>query len=197
MARDHGRVLVQIWSDPEWIQLTEAAQRAYILALSQPDLSYAGVLATRYKRWSGFAANSSVTKIRRAVRELEDAGFVMVDDDTEEMWIRTFVKHDGILILDQRNYDAILDNSYINEHIFYCGKDVRVEPEYVDEGLARFKYAFPDESVYHLNMFPLRKAYLLNLIQQAGFPHITTYGNFQKDFREDEPEFFVHVALKG
>lgn len=97
MARDHGRVLVQIWSDPEWIQLTEAAQRAYILALSQPDLSYAGVLATRYKRWSGFAANSSVAKIRRAVRELEEAGFVMVDDDTEEMWIRTFVKHDGIL----------------------------------------------------------------------------------------------------
>lgn len=97
MARDHGRVLVQIWSDPEWIQLSEAAQRAYILALSQPDLSYAGVLATRYKRWSGFAANSSVPKIRRAVRELEDAGFVMVDDETEEMWIRTFVKHDGIL----------------------------------------------------------------------------------------------------
>lgn len=97
MARDHGRILVQIWSDPDWTRLTEAAQRAYILALSQPDLSYAGVLATRYKRWSGFAANSSVPKIKRAMRELEVARFVMVDDATEEMWIRTFVKHDGIL----------------------------------------------------------------------------------------------------
>jgi len=97
MARDHGRVLVQIWSDPDWIRLSEAAQRAYILALSQPDLSYAGVLATRYKRWSGLAHDSSITKIKRAIRELEDASFVMVDDDTEEMWIRTFVKHDGIL----------------------------------------------------------------------------------------------------
>jgi hypothetical protein len=97
MARDHGRVLVQIWNDPDWIQLSEAAQRAYILALSQPDLSYAGVLATRYKRWSGFARDSSVAKIKRAIRELEESEFVMVDDDTEEMWIRTFVKHDGIL----------------------------------------------------------------------------------------------------
>jgi hypothetical protein len=97
MARDHGRVLVQIWNDPEWIRLSQAAQRAYILALSQPDLSYAGVLATRYKRWSGFASDSSVPKIKRAIRELEDSHFVMVDDGTEEMWIRTFVKHDGIL----------------------------------------------------------------------------------------------------
>lgn len=97
MARDHGRIFVNIWSDPDWIRLTERAQRTYILALSQPDLSYAGVLATRYRRWSGFAADSSVTKIRRSVAELETAGFVMTDDATEEMWIRTFVRHDGIL----------------------------------------------------------------------------------------------------
>lgn len=97
MAREHGRVFVNIWSDPDWISLTERAQRTYILALSQPDLSYAGVLATRYRRWSGFAADSSVTKIRRSVTELEATGFVMTDDSTEEMWIRTFVRHDGIL----------------------------------------------------------------------------------------------------
>jgi hypothetical protein len=97
MARDHGRVFVQIWSDPDWIALSEGAQRAYILALTQPDLSYAGVLAPRYRRWSSLSSTSSLGRIRRAVRELEDCGFVMTDDATEEMWIRTFVKHDGIL----------------------------------------------------------------------------------------------------
>lgn len=97
MAREHARVLATIWNDPDWTRLSESAQRLYILALSQPDVSYAGVLAPRYKRWSTFSANSSVSKVRRAVRELEEAGFVVVDDDTEELWIRTFVKHDGLL----------------------------------------------------------------------------------------------------
>ena len=68
------------------------------------------------------------------------------------------LKHDGVLILDQRNYDGILDQGFSSKHIYYyCGDNVRAEPEYIDEGLARFRYTFPDKSEYHLNMFPVRK----------------------------------------
>src|SRR5690606_15487226 len=63
------------------------------------------------------------------------------------------LKHDGILIIDHRNYDALLDGGYGNKHTYYyCGEDVSAEPVYVDEGLARFRYTFPDKSEYFLNM---------------------------------------------
>jgi glycine/sarcosine/dimethylglycine N-methyltransferase len=107
------------------------------------------------------------------------------------------LKHDGILILDQRNYDAILDEGYTSKHTYYyCGEDVAVAPEYVDEGLCRMRYEFPDNSVYHLNMFPLRKDYTRRLMSEVGFQRIETYGDFQHTYREEAPDFFIHVAEK-
>lgn len=107
------------------------------------------------------------------------------------------LRHDGVLILDQRNYDAILDHGYSSKHrYYYCGDKVSVEPEYVDEGLARFRYDFPDEAVYHLNMYPLRKDYTRRLMHEVGFQKVETYGDFQETYRDEEPDFFVHVAEK-
>jgi SAM-dependent methyltransferase len=106
--------------------------------------------------------------------------------------------HDGVLILDQRNYDSILDHGFSSKHTYYyCGDNVTAEPEHVDEGLARFKYSFPDKSEYHLNMFPLRKEYMRNLLTEVGFQRVETYGDFQETYREEEPDFFIHVAEKA
>ena len=107
------------------------------------------------------------------------------------------LNHDGVLILDQRNYDRILDEGFSSKHVYYyCGDNVTAEPEHMDDGLARFKYVFPDKSVYHLNMFPLRKDYTRRLMGEVGFQHIETYGDFQETHREQEPDFFIHVAEK-
>lgn len=107
------------------------------------------------------------------------------------------LNHDGVLVIDQRNYDAILDNGFSSKHTYhYCGEDVVAEPEYVDDGLARFQYTFPDQSRFHLNMFPLRRSYLCRLLEEAGFQHVTTYGDYQETYREDDPDFFTHVAEK-
>ena len=108
------------------------------------------------------------------------------------------LEHDGVLILDQRNYDAILNGSYESKHkYYYCGDAVEVEPEYVDDGLTRFRYAFPDDSVFYLNMFPLRKKYTRRLLAEVGFHEVETYGDFQETYVDDEPDFFVHVADKA
>ncbi|WP_158883290.1 methyltransferase domain-containing protein [Amycolatopsis anabasis] len=108
------------------------------------------------------------------------------------------LKHDGILILDQRNYDAILDNGFSSKHTYYyCGEQVTAEPEYIDEGLARFRYSFPDRSQFHLNMFPLRKDYVRRLLREVGFQRLETYGDFQDSFAADEPDFLIHVAEKS
>jgi SAM-dependent methyltransferase len=107
------------------------------------------------------------------------------------------LKWDGILIMDQRNYDSILDHGFSTKHkYYYCGDQVSAEPEHVDDGLARFRYTFPDGSEFHLNMFPLRKSYTRNLMQEVGFQRIKTYGDFQETYQESDPDFFIHVAEK-
>lgn len=111
----------------------------------------------------------------------------------------SLLNHDGLLILDQRNYDALLGGKAGSGHkYYYCGDGVSAEPEYVDEGLARFRYEFSDDgSVYHLNLFPLPKTYMRDLMHQVGFQKITTYGDFQSRYREHDPDFFIHVAEKS
>lgn len=107
------------------------------------------------------------------------------------------LKHDGVLIIDQRNYDSILDDGFSSKHAYYyCGEEVKAEPEHIDEGLARFRYTFPDDSVYHLNMFPLRRNYMRRLLREVGFQRIETYGDFQSSYSDGDPDFFVHIAEK-
>jgi SAM-dependent methyltransferase len=108
------------------------------------------------------------------------------------------LRHDGILILDQRNYDEMLDHGLTSTHkYYYCGDRVTAEPEYLDDGLARFQYTFPDGCEYTLNMFPLRKNYVRRLMREAGFELVRTYGDFHETYQEREAEFFIHVAQKS
>ena len=108
------------------------------------------------------------------------------------------LEHDGVLILDQRNYDAILDNGYSSKHTYYyCGDDISVYPEHVDEGLTRFRYDFPDASSFHLNMCPVRRDYVTGLMKDVGFQRVETYGDFQETYREADPDFYIHVAEKA
>ncbi len=107
------------------------------------------------------------------------------------------LKIDGVLILDQRNYDAMLDHGFSSQHkYYYCGDRVSAYPEHLDDGLARFVYEFPDRSRYTLNMFPLRKNYVRRLITEAGFQKVTSYGDFKETYQEADPDFFIHVAEK-
>lgn len=108
------------------------------------------------------------------------------------------LNHDGVLIMDQRNYDAIMDDGYSSKHTYYyCGDDISVYPEHVDDGLARFRYSFPDDSVFHLNMCPVRKDYIRGLMHEVGFQRVETYGDFQETYRDGDPDFFIHVAEKA
>ncbi len=106
------------------------------------------------------------------------------------------LKPHGLLVLDQRNYDAIIDKGYRKGNKYYCGSEVDVRPEYIDDEVTRFRYSFPDRSVFYLHMYPLRKAYTQRLLQEAGFANIRTYGDFQEHYREEDTEFFIHVTEK-
>lgn len=110
----------------------------------------------------------------------------------------TVLKHDGMLILDHRNYDTMLDEGFSSKHTYYyAGENVKAEPEHIDSGLARFRYEFPDNSVYHLNMFPLRKDYVRRLMTEVGFQRIHTFADFKETYKEENPDFYIHIAEKS
>lgn len=107
------------------------------------------------------------------------------------------LRHDGVLILDQRNYSTILDKGFSNKHTYYyAGENIKAEPEYMDEGLMRFRYEFPDNSTHHLNFFPLREEYTTRLMSEVGFQKVKTYGDFQEDYHTDDPDYLIHIAEK-
>lgn len=97
MARRYARVKVNIWADLDFRALTPIAQHLYFVLLTSPSLNLAGVADWRPSRLSALAKGLTPGKIRAAGEELEQARFVVIDEDTEEVLVRTFVRHDGIL----------------------------------------------------------------------------------------------------
>lgn len=97
MARDRANIRTDIWADTDWRELTETAQRLYLLLLSHSTLNYAGVADWRPKRIVPLSASSTLDGVLEAARELERMHFIVADDDTEEILIRSFIKHDGLL----------------------------------------------------------------------------------------------------
>jgi hypothetical protein len=95
MARLYGKLLTTIWRDPDFLKLTAGAQRLYMLLLSSPKLSAAGCVPLQRARWANLAPNTPVDHIERSLTELEAARFVLVDEATEEVLVRSFVAHDG------------------------------------------------------------------------------------------------------
>lgn len=96
MPRDHGRILVTIWDDPDFVALTPNAQRLYMLLLSQRGINNAGMLPTQVRKWAKRSDHTTVADIENGLAELIDARFVLCDDETEETLVRSFVRNDGI-----------------------------------------------------------------------------------------------------
>lgn len=96
MARGHGRILTNIWEDSDFITLTQEQQRLYLFLISQPNLNHAGLLPLTLRRWSRKAGDLTVGELDKHIVALDHARFVVVDDDTEELLVRSFVRNDGV-----------------------------------------------------------------------------------------------------
>lgn len=97
MARSHARLWCSIWGDPDFLALDSDAQRLYMLALSQPNVTMCGVVPYTPKRWAGLAADQTPGKVKKAASKLEAGRFCLVDPETEELLLRSFVRWDGVL----------------------------------------------------------------------------------------------------
>jgi hypothetical protein len=95
MARQYAPLHTEIWNDETFVALTAPAQRLYLLAISQPNISWTGTVPYTARRWANLASGTTAKQITAAASELAKSGLVMLDENTEELWVRSFIKYNA------------------------------------------------------------------------------------------------------
>lgn len=107
------------------------------------------------------------------------------------------LKPGGLIIVDHRNYDSILDQGYNSKHrYYYTGTSVEVKPVQISRTLVKFEYAFDSGETHHLSLYPLKQQYVSHLLEDAGFMDVTRYGDFERPYDHYDPDFIQQVGFK-
>lgn len=85
-----------IWADDEFKSLDSGPQRMFMLLLSQPTITLAGTMPLQVNKWSRLATDTPSELLREHLAALTERCFVVVDEDTEELLIRTVMKNDTL-----------------------------------------------------------------------------------------------------
>lgn len=97
MARNYAQLRSSIWQNESFKnELDVDAQWLYFVLLSQPNINTAGVLPLQERRWARFAHGMTGPRVTAALERLNTYWYVVVDEDTEEVLVRTFIRHDGL-----------------------------------------------------------------------------------------------------
>lgn len=88
------RVVRSIWTDPEWLELTSTEKLVYLQLISQPNISKCGVLPFVPRRWAHMHPDLSADDLIATLSALEAKRYVVVDRDTEELLVRTYLRYD-------------------------------------------------------------------------------------------------------
>lgn len=109
---------------------------------------------------------------------------------------RAMLKPGGVLLIDQRNFQAILGGHFCSSgRYYYCGKSVRVTLGELNASLCEFVYSFSDGASYRLRVFPVLPAQLQNEMKQAGFEVDKSFGDFKHVYDPMRADFIIHQAF--
>jgi hypothetical protein len=98
VPRTEARIFTSIWKDPHFLTLDPGSQRLYFFLLSQDDLAYSGLMPLRVPRWARKAAGCTTADIEASLKVLEASPrcFIVTDEDTGELLVRSLLRVDGI-----------------------------------------------------------------------------------------------------
>lgn len=108
--REYAQIRLAIWNDDDFTDLTPPAQLLYFMLISHPTLNKCGVGDWRPGRLTAWSPGWNRPMIEAAAAELIDKLFILIDEDTEEFLVRTYVRHDGFM--KQRNMATSMARDY-------------------------------------------------------------------------------------
>ena len=106
MANAAGMLKESIWRDKEFRALPRGAQATYAQLISQKELDRAGMQPLQVSKWAKGCDAITAADIEVDLQALEDHRFVFVDEDTDELFIRSYMRH-----ADVARYPNILKNA--------------------------------------------------------------------------------------
>jgi hypothetical protein len=96
MPRNYANVFTAIWArDGEFVKRSGEAQRIYMMLFTQGEISACGLLPLRRRRWVTNSSDGDESALNLALKELEEHRYIVVDEDTEEVLVRSFTNHDN------------------------------------------------------------------------------------------------------
>lgn len=93
-ARKYGKLHTAIHRNLGWRALDSDPQWLYMTLLSQPNVDSCGVLPLQILKWASCSASMTADRVRAALELLARAWFIVVDTETDEVLIRSFLEHD-------------------------------------------------------------------------------------------------------
>ena len=97
MAKDFATVNVGMWADPDFRNLPAPAQHLYLMLWTSPGLSYCGVHDWRPGRIAQQAGGMTADDVRVIAACLEARHFLVIDEGTEEVLVRSWMRFDRIM----------------------------------------------------------------------------------------------------
>lgn len=97
MAGRDRAVFTDLWGDDDFRELSVRAQHLYMQLLTHASLSYAGVADWRPPKLGALSSDADADERYEAALELSAEYFIVIDDSTEEVLVRSFMRHDGLL----------------------------------------------------------------------------------------------------
>lgn len=117
---------------------------------------------------------------------------------------RRILRDNGILIIDERNYQYILDNRkeilkgnfrYSGRYV-YCGKEVHGRP--IEISAQRVKMEYTDKQIGkkgYLILYPFKRGEMNNLLRKASFKSVEQFSDF-KSGEDINADFYQYVCVK-
>jgi len=109
---------------------------------------------------------------------------------------RSLLKPGGLLLIDQRNFQAILSGHFCSSgRYYYCGKSAKVTLGELNHSLCEFIYTFSDGARYRLRVCPVMPAQLRSELALAGFEVGKSFGDFKHVYDPMRADFIIHQAF--
>jgi hypothetical protein len=95
-SRPFTRIWRSIWADRDFTRLDSDAKVAYFLLISNGDARLTGLMTIAINRWAA-QAGMDPARMVGALQALDRAGFVVLDEDTDELLVRTRMRNDTFI----------------------------------------------------------------------------------------------------
>lgn len=97
MARKFAQVKLTIWGDDDFRALSPLEQHLYFVVMTAPSMTHCGVADWRPGRIVAHARGWTVGELQVAAGGLIGQMYLLVDESTEEVLLRSFVRHDELM----------------------------------------------------------------------------------------------------